>query len=69
MAHQLKALAALLEHQGSIPSTHGTAHSRVQIQFQGAQHPLLASTGTAHTLVHIHSGKTSRYIKFFKKLK
>ena len=47
MAWWLIPLAALSEDSGSIPSTHRINHRHLQLQLQGNQHPLLASTGIA----------------------
>jgi hypothetical protein len=45
---RLRALAVLAEDLGSVPSTHTGAHSLLLLQFQGIQHPLLDTVGTAH---------------------
>ena len=42
----LRALAALPEDPGLIPSTHITAHNFLQLQVWEIQHILLASAGT-----------------------
>jgi hypothetical protein len=49
MVQWLRALAALPEDQGLIPSNHMVSHIHLQLQFQGIQHSLLTSTGTRHT--------------------
>jgi hypothetical protein len=46
MAQWLRALAALAEDLGSIPSNHMVAHNH--FQFQGTCHPLLSSMGTGN---------------------
>lgn len=38
MAQQLRALAALPEDPGSVPSTHMAAHNCLKLQFQGIWH-------------------------------
>lgn len=54
---------------GWIPSTY-TAHSPVELQFQGVWRPLLDSTCTRHEWYpHIHSGKPLAHINFFLKEK
>jgi hypothetical protein len=46
--HVLKALVALPEGPGLVPSTHMAAHNHLQLQLQGIQCPLVASLGTRH---------------------
>lgn len=64
MAHSLRALAALTKDLGSVLSTHMAAHSHLDLQFQGRQHPLLTSTDFwthvgiyTYTQVHICTHK------------
>lgn len=47
---RLKALAAFLWDQGSVPSTHVAAAGSLQLLFQKTQHPLLASKNTVNTI-------------------
>ena len=53
MAQQLRALAALPEDLGSIPSTNVAVCTCLYLQFPGIQHPR----------THIHAGKTLMHIK------
>lgn len=48
MAHHLRALTALPEDPGSLPSTHMVAHNLL-LKFQGTRCSLLASVGTRYT--------------------
>ena len=48
MAQQLKALAALPENPGSIPSPHMLTSNYLCLQFQVMGYSLLASEGTEH---------------------
>ena len=41
MAHQLRALAAILQDLGSVPNNHRVAHNHLQLQFQQIKHSLL----------------------------
>lgn len=61
-AQQERTLAALAEDPCPIPSTHTTAHSHLQLHFQGIWLPLLASAGTG-TQVHIHASKAQDKIR------
>jgi hypothetical protein len=48
MAQPLRALAALPENPGLIPSNHRAAHNLELTPVPGHQRPLLASVGTRH---------------------
>jgi hypothetical protein len=67
MAQWLRPLAAFPENLGLISSTNIMAHNHLQFQFQGLQHPLLASINNREALgvTHIHAGK--KIIHTFKK--
>ena len=45
MSQQLRALAALAEDVGSVPSTHMMVYNHLLLMFQRAQYPILASIG------------------------
>ena len=49
MAPRFRALAALPEDPGSIPSTCMETHNCLILEFRSVQHPLLASAGMGHT--------------------
>jgi hypothetical protein len=57
VAQQLRALDALAEDLGSIPSTHMAAHKPC-VTVSGYQCPLLAPTGTDMFASQTHPGKT-----------
>ena len=66
MAQQLRALAALPEDQGSIPSTHmGGSQSCVSlVPGESSAFPLVPSSGTACMWhIDVHAGKTLIHIK------
>lgn len=56
-AKQFKALAALAENPGSVPTTH-LVPNHLGLQFQETLHPLLTLAGTRHTCA-VHTGKTT----------
>ena len=64
MVQQLKAPAALPKDLDSSPSTRRVAPNPLELQSQGLQCPLLASTGTAcKWYIDMHLGKTPTHMK------
>lgn len=53
MAQWSRALIALKEDLGSIPTTHMVVHNHPCIQLQKIPYPLLTSVGTGKTFIHI----------------
>jgi hypothetical protein len=55
LVQRLRALAALAEDPGLIPSTHMVAHNHFKLYFQGIWHPLLATPGIP--CIDTHAGQ------------
>ena len=55
MVQGLRALAALSEDSGSIPSIYVVARNSLLLQFQGIRCPLLASTTVRYALLCIYT--------------
>lgn len=71
MLEHLRALAAISEDCGAVPSTHTVAHNPLELQFRGTRCSFLAPEGIRHTYdahtTHIHTGRQSTLThKMFK---
>jgi hypothetical protein len=69
MAQWLRALAPLVEDQGSFPNTDMAAHNHLYFQFQKIWRPLLASKDTAWDVLACRQNIHTHKIKIKKKPK